>query len=194
MKWSILIVSLAVWGCGSDDDDDAPVIEYGTLEVDSATDEEDGTYSLTSVSTCTLDTNSGLFTASLGGPNNAALEVEIRDFSTEDKTYSCTQQSNNNEGEVGSKYSSCGVRFTIAASTKATSSYGMYRHIEDLYEFTYEGSCSISIEYSTGRATGNIQCTNMVQTYYEGTIMNPNNPDDNNATLSSGTSFYCDVG
>ncbi len=191
MKWSALMLGLVLWGCGGDDDKDDPVIEYASMTVDASADDEDGEYPLTGLLACNLDSNSGLFTASFSGTDGSQLNIDIKGFSSTGKSYTCTQVEANTSGPIDSKFDDCGITFKVPAATTGINTYGMYRVSADVKDFTYGGTCSVTIEYTKPRVSGDIQCTNLIQTHFEGQIRNPIDTSIT-ASLSTGTKFYCD--
>ena len=184
----LLLMGLLLTACGDDDDDEqVPLVEYASLTVDASTDTEDGTYPLTSVSSCTLNSDSGLFVASLTGANGSSLSVRIKGFNTTGATYTCTQAAGNETGEVGQKFDQCSIELTIPDSSTGTNTYAMFRDLPTDRDLSYAGSCTIVSTYENSRVSGEITCNGLIQTQLQGS---PRNPIEPSVTASISASSF----
>ena len=186
-----LVLSISITGCAIKTADEDPATEYATLEVDTTTEGEGGSVVMTEAS-CTNDADTGFFSGTFTGDNEAMLTIKIKGFSTSAGTYTCTQASDNTEGGIGNKFDSCTVELVIPDPELSSNAYAMHRETEDTKAFTYAGDCTLSTTYEEPRVSASIDCSGLVQTVLQGA---PRNPIDPNVTahITNGSTFFCDL-
>ena len=188
--------SVILFSCAKESEETEPkttTVTYSTLIVDATTDAQDSTYKLTNLGSCTHNVDSGLFTASFTEGDYTQLDVSIKGFSTTSSTYTCTQSSDNTEGELGGKFNSCSVTLKIpsAAGASTFDGYEMFRSDSGQGSFTYAGACSIAITYAAPRVTGKVTCAGLIQTTLNSSNRNPISADVT-ASISTDSEFFCD--
>lgn len=187
LAFSTLLLLSFVLGCGEESKKEEVTV-YGTLKTSSP---ETQSFSLTKAS-CVSNPSSGSFTATLSGERNTQLKVSIKGFSTKNSTYTCTQASDNADGDVGQLFDACMVEFSIPDAKSGLNTYSMHRSSESVKDFSYQGECRVESEYSNGNSTLTINCAGLIQTQYQSA---PRNPIDPAVTASlEGSKFSCATG
>ena len=180
-----------VSGCDPVETESAPEpIEYATLSVDESEVEGSAAVVMTSA-TCANDPDTGRFEAEFLADDGSALVIAIKNFSTDESSFECTQASDNGSGEVGNKFNNCSVALTMP-NESSTNSYSMYRELPTDDALEYAGTCTVSTTYEEPRVTGTITCSGLIQTHYRGQPRNPIDPDVT-ATIEAASTFFCDI-
>lgn len=190
-----IALGLGLCSCSTekkDSSDAVEVINYASLVVEASNAEESGSLNLTSAN-CSNNPDTGLFQGVLTGANGSQLSLRIKGFSTAGESYTCTQASDNyGSSDIGNKFDSCFVELIIPDSSAATNTYAMHRNSIDVKDFTYDGTCSLTLTYEAPRVSGTIVCSDLVQTHYQGTLRNPID-ESVTASIATGSSFFCDI-
>lgn len=184
---SLLMLGLAC----SESEDTKETVVYGTLKTTSVAQAEPQSLNLSQAS-CSSDAESGFFKASLRGEGNATLEVRIKGFSTSKTLYTCTQASDNADGDVGQKFDECSVEFSVPDVKSGLNTFAMHRSSESIKDFTYSGSCMIKSEYQAPNVKVSISCADLIQTHYQSAARNPIDPAVTGSAVD-GTSFSCKI-
>lgn len=194
--WALsLFIINSFTSCGEEKKEETPTKTVATVIIENAPKTaENQTYELKTTSACTLNADSGLFSATFSQGSDTLLTVSIKGFATIAKKYTCTQATDNTTGDVGGKFDSCSVLTSIPApdTDGKFNTYAMYRNSGELDDLTYTGNCSIDITYEEKVVTGNIVCADMIQSYYRSI---PRNPIDTSTTaeIATGSNFTCTV-
>lgn len=190
--WILAVAAASVVSCGGDSDKKTTeTVVYGSLKTSLLDSTSESSYSLTQA-TCSNDSNSGLFTASFAGESSSKLEVRIKGFSTQAKTYTCTQSSDNVDGDVGQRFDSCMVEITIPDAATGLNTYAMYRSADSVRAFTYAGTCKVTTEYAAPKVTLTVDCGNLIQTIYQSAARNPIDASVT-ANVNNTTSVSCNI-
>lgn len=191
--WSLALASILVMSCSKDDDDKktAETVVYGSLNVSLLASDTASAYNLTQA-TCSSDSNSGLFTATFSGDSASKLEVRIKGFSTQGQTYTCTQSTDNRDGDIGQRFDSCMVEATVPDEESGLNTYSMHRSAETVKAFTYAGACTVATQYAAPKVTLTIDCADLVQTVLQGAARNPID-EEVTARIRNTTVVSCDI-
>lgn len=186
---ALSLTSLTI-GCEAEEDK-PPVVEYVKLNVEAPGEGEGGAVVMTTAM-CTSDSDTGFFQGDFTGEDGSMLTVKIKGFTTNEAIYTCSQASDNTEGEVGNKFDSCSVALVIADPETSVNSYAMHRSSAEVKGFTYGGTCTVTTTYSEPTLTADVNCTGLVQTDLQGSARNPIDGSVT-ADITSGSTFSCDL-
>ena len=186
---ALSLTSLTI-GCEAEEDK-PPVVEYVKLNVEAPGEGEGGAVVMTTAM-CTSDSDTGFFQGDFTGEDGSMLTVKIKGFTTNEAIYTCSQASDNIEGEVGNKFDSCSVALVIADPETSVNSYAMHRSSAEVKGFTYGGTCTVTTTYSEPTLTADVNCTGLVQTDLQGSARNPIDGSVT-ADITSGSTFSCDL-
>lgn len=178
---AVSVVALTfVAACGSKKSEDSePVTISGNLTVsESKTVTDNATLQMTSIATCTRNADTGRVDVTLSqGSDRPSLSLSIKNYSSDPKSYSCTQAADNatSDTDVGGKFETCMVAVKVlSASGKTTlNGYSMYRESVATKKFSYTGACTVSVTTASPAIAGSFSCTNMIQTTLESVARNP---------------------
>ena len=189
----LLPLLFSLFGCEppEEKEEEPEVIQYATLSVEAATEGEGGDVIMTE-SLCTSDSDTGFFEGNFTAEDGSLLVIKIKGFSTGSGSYTCSQASDNAMGGIGNKFDGCAIELVIPDASTSLNTYAMHRSGEDVKDFTYSGTCTITTAYMEPQVSGTISCTGLVQTGFQGA---PRNPIDPNATADvvGESSFFCDI-
>ena len=162
-------VVLFVNACGDSDEkeDTAPKTVYAELTLsDAVTVAEEGSVELTSVNTCSLNTESDYLKVILTG-TNGKLIVKVQDAAVDD--YSCVQDS--------AGFDNCFVYAELPAPEGGkTNGYSMAPDSDAGTldsALSYSGTCQVSLTELSPSVQGSVTCADMVQTKLDGMLPNP---------------------
>ncbi len=194
---NLLILSLVLGSpsCGKKESAaTADAIIYGTVTLENGTTASDnGALSLTKA-TCTI--NADTSTASIvltGATTLSSLSINIKSLLSTAETYTCTQATDNATSldSLGLKFDSCSVEIARPITSSSNfNGYAMYRSSTKVALFTYGGSCTVSVtSASSTNVVGSFLCTQLVQTYYNSSPVNP--ITDHTPLIDAKGSFKC---
>lgn len=170
-----------------------PGAQVGTLSLESPSTSDIVTGELNKVVSCKRDIDNSVLNIELTDADEVAnLKLRITGFKSNPQAYTCTQAFDNKAtGSLGSKFETCfvSVRIPSSSSGSGVNAYSMHRdETQKAQTFIYDGSCQIQIVDISADVKGKIQCTRMLQTYFNGA---PRNPVDQNVTANLNATFNC---
>jgi len=177
-----MLTVVVVTACGSDSKEELSTTEYGTLTVsDSTTSNDNGSFSLTTLTKCSRNADTGRVDVTIGLSTGQSLSIAIKNYSSSPKKYSCVQASDNKEStsDVGGKFDDCMVEARTLSASGATTvnGYSMHRDAATTKPFSYTGECSIDVTAASPSIQATIACSSMIQTVLESAPRNPINAD-----------------